>query len=106
MSNTLTNLIPDVYVALDVVSREMVGFIPSVHRDASADQVAIGQTVRVSQTPPNAAGMDATPAMSLPAASDQTIGSKSFTITKNRMFPFSLRQDRIACAIWSCFRVR
>jgi len=119
MSNTLTNLIPDVFVALDTVSRELVGFIPSVARDPSADQVAVGQTLRVSQTPANAAGMDATPAMSLPSAANQTIGNKSLTITKNRMFPFSwtgeeikavnagpgfltVKQDQIAQAIRAC----
>ena len=95
MANTLTNLIPDAFVALDTVSRELVGFVPSVARDAKADQVAIGQTLRVSQTPPNAAGMDATPAMALPSAADQTIGNKSLTITKNRMFPFSWTGEEV-----------
>jgi hypothetical protein len=116
MANTLTNLIPDAYAALDVVSRELVGFIPAVARDAKADRVAVGQTLRVAQTPPNAAGADATPAMSLPAAADQTIGNKSLTISKNRYFPFSwtgeeqrsvdagpgyltIQQDQIAQAI-------
>lgn len=89
MANTLTNLIPDFYAALDVVSRELVGFIPSVARDASADQVAANQTLRIPVSPANAAGKNITPAMSLPAASDQTIGNVSLTISKQRAFPFS-----------------
>jgi hypothetical protein len=89
MANSLTNLIPDAFAALDVVSRELVGFIPAVARDPSADRVAVNQTVRVPQTPANAAGKDATPAMAFPAAADQTIGNKGLTITKQRAFPFS-----------------
>lgn len=116
MANTLTNLIPDAYVALDVVSRELSGFIPSVARNASTDAVATGQTIRSHVAPANAAGGDFTPAMSLPSAANQTIANKSLTITKNRYFPFSwtgeeayamdkgpgylnIRQDQIAQAI-------
>ncbi len=88
MSNTLTNLIPDVYAALNVVSRELTGFIPSVMRDPSADRAAVGQTLRIAQAPA-ASGRDITPAMSLPSASDQTFTNKTFTITKSRAFPFS-----------------
>ena len=46
MANTLTNLIPDAYAALDVVSRELTGAIPGVQRDASADRLATNQTLR------------------------------------------------------------
>ncbi len=116
MGNTLTGLIPDIYAALDVVSRELAGFLMSVLRDPTADRVAVGQTLRVPQAPANAAGKDVTPAMSFPAAADQVIGNKSLTITKQRAFPFSwtgeeqyavqggpgfltLKQDQIAQAI-------
>lgn len=45
-SNTLTGLIPTLYTALNVVSREMVGFVPAVARDSTADRAALNQTVR------------------------------------------------------------
>ena len=63
MANTLTNLIPDAYVALDVVSRELTGLVNSVTRDSSADGVALNQTVRSFVTPANSAGGDFTPSM-------------------------------------------
>ena len=115
MANTLTNLIPDVYAALDVVSRELIGIVPSVARNSSTDRLALNQTLRAFQTPSNTAGADITPAMSLPSASDQTVVNKTVTISKSRAFPFSwsgeeqyavntgpgylsIRQDQIAQA--------
>ena len=89
MANTLTNLIPDAYAALDVVSRELTGFIPGVTRDASTDRVAANQSVRVHQTRANSAGADITPAMAIPSAADQTIDNTPITITNFRKFPFS-----------------
>jgi hypothetical protein len=96
-NNTLTNLIPDCYAALDVVGRELVGFIPSVTRDPSADRVAVGQTLRVPQTAANTAGRDTTPAMALPTVANQTIANAALTLTKSRNFPFSWSgEDRYA----------
>jgi hypothetical protein len=89
MSNTLTNLVSDAYAALDVVSRELVGFIPSVTRDASVDRVAVGQNVRSFKTAANTAGKDITAAMAFPAAAYQTVGNDAITISKARAFPFS-----------------
>jgi hypothetical protein len=89
MANTLTNLIPDAYAALDVVSRELVGFIPAVARDSRADRLAIGESLRSIVAPVNSAGGNITPAMTIPTAADQVIGNKAFTITKSRFFPFS-----------------
>lgn len=89
MANTLSNLIPDVYAALDVVSRELVGALPGVSRDASADGVAFGQTVRAHATRANSAVGDVAAAMAFPAAADQTIDNKSLTISKSRFAPFS-----------------
>ena len=88
-NNTLTNLIPDAYAALDVVSRELTGFIPSVARDSRADMVAVGQTLRSIVAPVNASGADITPAMAIPSALNQSIGNKSLTITKSRFYGFS-----------------
>jgi len=88
-TNTLTNLLPNLYASLDVVSRELTGLIPSVTMDSRVDRVAKNQTVYVPIAPANTAGGDITPAMAVPAESDQTIGSSSIVIDKYRAFPFS-----------------
>ena len=95
MPNTLTNLIPDAYRALDVVSREMVGFIPAVQLDPSADTLAANQNIRIPIAPANSAGKDITPAMSFPSAAFQTIGYVTHTLSKQRAFPFSWTQEEI-----------
>lgn len=87
MANTLTNLIPDLYAALDQVSREQVGFIPSVSRDSTAERASLGQNVYYPITPAGNA-QDIAPAMVVPEPTDQTIGSDSVVITKARVAEF------------------
>ena len=88
MANTLTDLIPDVYAALDVVSRELVGAIPGVTRDATADRLATDQTLRSAVAPANTTSTY-TPSMAVPSAINQTIGNKSLSLTKNKYAGFS-----------------
>ena len=83
---TITNLVPDLYSALDVVSRELVGFIPSVSSDMTFERAAVGQTVRSPVAPAASAG-DITPGVTPPDDGDQTIGNVSMTITKARRVP-------------------
>ena len=85
-ANTLTNLIPDMYSALDVVSRELVGMIPAVTIDAQTSKAAIGQTVYSFVAPAATAGNIA-PNYVMPDDGHQTIGNVSLGITKARRVP-------------------
>jgi hypothetical protein len=86
MANTLTNLTPDLYQALDVVSRELVGFIPSVTLDTGVERAAVGQNIRSFVAPASTAA-DITPGQNAPNTGDQTIGNQSMTISKARGVP-------------------
>jgi hypothetical protein len=86
MANTLTSLIPTIYNSLDVVSREMVGFIPAVSRDVSDERAALNQSILVPVTQAQSAA-DNTPAVTPPNTGDQTIGNISMTISKSKHVP-------------------
>ena len=86
MANTLTNLTPDLFEALDIVSRELVGFIPSVYLDASAERAAKDQTVRSFVAPASTAS-DITPGLYAPDDGNQTFASKTITISKSKYIP-------------------
>lgn len=88
MANTLTNLIPTLVKGFDVVSRELVGFIPGVNRDPSTDRIAKNQTLYSWQTPAAAALGDITPANTSPQAADVVQGTKSISITNYKVSPF------------------
>jgi hypothetical protein len=86
VSTTLTNLIPDLYAGLDVVSRELVGLIPAVTLAPDVARAAINQQVRSPVAPP-ATATDITPGVTPPDDGNQTIGNFSMTITKARRVP-------------------
>jgi hypothetical protein len=85
-SNTLTNLIPTIYNSLDVVSREMIGFIPAVSRDTSDERAALNQSILVPITQAQTAS-DNTPAVTSPDTGDQTVASVAMSITKSKHVP-------------------
>ena len=89
MANTLTNLFPDLYSALNVVSREAIGFMPSVGRNSGAERAAVGENVRVPIANSRTAG-DVTPSMTIPDPEDTTATNENITITKSRQVSFGL----------------
>lgn len=86
-ANTLTALIPDIYAALNVVSRELVGFIPSAMRAPGVERAAVGQSVRIPSVGVQTA-QDNVPAMQVPTPPDNTYSNGSMAITKSRLVPF------------------
>lgn len=86
MANTLSDLTADLYAALHVVSRELVGFIPAVSRNSSAERVAIGDTVRIPEAPA-ATAYDVTPSQLQADNGDNVFTNRTMTISKERYVP-------------------
>jgi hypothetical protein len=86
VANTLTGLLPSLYESLDVVSREQVGFIPSVAMDASAARAAVGQQILVPITPASDS-YDIQPGVTAPNTGDQVIGNTPLTIMYSKAVP-------------------
>lgn len=85
--NTLTRLIPDLFESVDVVSRELVGMIPSVYRNASAERAAVGESI-VYPIAPVMAAVDIVPSMTTPEPPGITEDNGVMTISKSRAVPF------------------
>lgn len=86
MANTLTGLLPDIYAALNVVSREITGFIPAASRSSEVARAAIGQNVTI-PVAPSASTANNTPGVTAPDTGDQTIGNVQLAITKSKHVP-------------------
>lgn len=87
MANTLTNLIPTIYQSLDIVSRELVGFIPAVTLNAGAEQAAKDQTITFPVSGARTAA-DIAAAATGPDPADSTVGNDSLSISKSRGVTF------------------
>lgn len=84
MSNTLTisSLTEVIYAARDKVAREPIGFIPSVTVNSGSEAVSLGGTVKSVVTAQPTLNTDHTPAMTVPAGDDATIGAEEFAISQ------------------------
>jgi len=85
-ANTLTGQINNIYEALDIVSREMIGFIPAVSKNSSAEMAAKDQVIRIPVAPATSL-TSISPANVSPDAGEQTIGYTDMTISKAYMAP-------------------
>jgi hypothetical protein len=70
-------------IALQLVSRELVGFIPATSRNMTADQAAVNQIIRVPITPETGT-QDITPGKA-PVNGGTDFGYIDMTITKNKI---------------------
>ena len=83
MGNTLNKLMPELYAALDIVSREMVGFIPAVAVNAAPTGAAKGESITIPVTPTTETH-NITPGQNPDNNGDQEIGSVTMTISKSK----------------------
>lgn len=95
MANTLTNLIPTIYEAIDVTSRERVGFIPAVTKNASAERAALDQSIRVPIVPADTTTATNTPSITPPDLGDFTADSVEMKITKSKHFQVKFNGEEL-----------
>lgn len=86
MANSISAVLPSIFAGLNKVSRELIGLIPAVQRDATMERAAVGQTVTVPVVPA-ATGGNITPASVAPDDGDVIVGSKTIAISKSKYSP-------------------
>lgn len=86
MANNLNGLLPTLYTAMDIVSRELTGFIPAVTRDSTIERAAVGDDVKIPVTTV-AGAQDTVPSVTAPNAGDGTVDNVVAKITKSRNVP-------------------
>lgn len=82
-----SEVIPSIYAGLNIVSREQVGFIPSVMKNTGAERAAKDETIRI---PVGSAGAieDIAEAMTAPNTGDVSMGYVDMKIDNAKVVPF------------------
>lgn len=93
MPNTLTDLTPDLYTDLAVISRELTGLIPAVAMDSSLERAALNQTIRYARAP-KATVLNLTSSQLPVDNGDQTFTNETLTISKSRYVPILWNGDQ------------
>ena len=80
MASSFLELIPDLYAAMDKVSREIVGFIPAVGTDLSNTTAAVNEDIiiPISRAKTSSAIV---PAMAITEPTDLTVDNVKVTLT-------------------------
>jgi hypothetical protein len=94
MANTLNGLFPDLYAAIDIVSREMTGYIAAVSRDSSAERASKGQTVKVPVTT-SESSTTISPGPTVPDEGDTTVNNRQITIDNAESVPIRFTGEEI-----------
>jgi hypothetical protein len=96
-SNTLTGLSPAMFHGLDVVSREITGFTAAVTLNASAEQAALNDPIKIPITP-SVTSVTNTPGVTPPDVSGQAISYTTLTITRSEsvVIPWNGEQQKSA----------
>lgn len=86
-ANSISQLIPAIYAAMDVVSREMIGFATVVTRNTAAERVAVGQSITYPIAPPQVT-TPIVPSMTPPTPPDNSFGVGTMAITRAEKVAF------------------
>ena len=92
MSNTITNLIPDIIKAWEIASREKPNLINAVSKNASASKAAKNETVRSPVAPENST-YDVTPSMTPLAAADMAYTNRDITLDTEKGYKFHFESE-------------